>query len=67
VVGTDSRVKRVAVQVAARQGAIAVIGEGLSGGEKVVTDGQYRLDNGTKVAIQQTTAPATPETEAQAN
>jgi membrane fusion protein, multidrug efflux system len=67
VVGTDNRVKRVAVQVTARQGAIAVIGEGLSGGEKVVTDGQYRLDNGTKVAIQQTTAPATPETEAQAN
>jgi membrane fusion protein, multidrug efflux system len=67
VVGTDSLVKRVAVQVTARQGAIAVIGKGLSGGEKVVTNGQYRLDNGTKVAIQQTTVPATPETEAQAD
>jgi membrane fusion protein, multidrug efflux system len=67
VVGADSRVKRVAVQVTARQGAIAVIGNGLSGGEKVVTDGQYRLDDGTKVAIQQTTVPATPETEAQAD
>jgi membrane fusion protein, multidrug efflux system len=67
VIGTDSQVKRVAVQVTARQGAIAVIGKGLSGGEKVVTNGQYRLDNGTKVAVQQTTVPATPETEAQAD
>jgi membrane fusion protein, multidrug efflux system len=67
VVGIDSRVKRVAVQVTARQGAIAVIGKGLSGGEKVVTDGQYRLDNGTTVAVQQTTVPATPETKAQAD
>jgi membrane fusion protein, multidrug efflux system len=67
VVGTDSRVKRITVQVTARQGAIAVIGKGLSGGEKVVTDGQYRLDNGTTVAVQQTTAPATPEAEAQAD
>jgi membrane fusion protein, multidrug efflux system len=68
VVGADNRVKRVAVQVTARQGAISVIGKGLSGGEKLVTNGQYRLDNGTEVAIRQTTEPAAPAAaEAQAD
>jgi multidrug efflux system membrane fusion protein len=55
VVGANQTVKRVSVDVAARQGAIAVIAKGLSGGEQVVTAGQYRLDNGTKVAIRQGT------------
>jgi multidrug efflux system membrane fusion protein len=58
VIGPDDAVKRVSVAVTARQGAIAVIGNGLSGDEKVVTDGQYRLDNGSKVVIRQTTTPA---------
>jgi membrane fusion protein, multidrug efflux system len=64
VIGPDAAVKRLAVQVTVRQGAIAVIAKGLSGGEKVVTDGQYRLDNGSKVAVQQTTAPAPAEADA---
>ncbi len=34
-----------------RQDGISVIAKGLSGGEKVVVDGQYRLDNGSKVAV----------------
>ena len=55
VIGADDKVHRVEVEVAARQGGIAVIGKGLSGGENVVTDGQYRLDNGVKVAIQPAT------------
>jgi multidrug efflux system membrane fusion protein len=55
VIGPDEKVKRVGVQVTVRQGAIAVIAKGLSGGEKVVTDGQYRLDNGTTVAVRQNT------------
>jgi multidrug efflux system membrane fusion protein len=42
----------VNVHVAARQNGIAVIDEGLSGGERVVTDGQYRLTNNAKVKIQ---------------
>jgi nitrogen fixation protein len=29
-----------------------VIAEGLAAGERVVVDGQLRLDNGTRVAIQ---------------
>lgn len=68
VIGANDEVKRVGVQVTAREGGSAVIGKGLSGGEKVVTDGQYRLDNGSKVAVQQTTEPTSPEaTEAQAD
>ena len=68
VIGANDQVKRVGVQVVARQGAIAVIGKGLSGNEKIVTDGQYRLDDGTTVSIQQTTAPAAPEaTQAEAD
>jgi membrane fusion protein, multidrug efflux system len=55
VINPDSKVKRVDVQVTARQNGIAVIGNGLSGGEKVVTDGQYRLDDGTKVVVRATT------------
>lgn len=67
VVGANDQVKRVAVEVTARQGNIAVIGNGLSGGEKVVTDGQYRLDNGTKVAIRPAAEPPAPaSTEADA-
>jgi membrane fusion protein, multidrug efflux system len=55
VIGPDEKVKRVPVQVTARQNAVSVIGSGLSGGEKIVTDGQYRLDDGTEVAIRATT------------
>jgi hypothetical protein len=32
---------------------IAVIANGLSGGEKVVVQGQYRLENGIKVDVRQ--------------
>jgi membrane fusion protein, multidrug efflux system len=55
VIGPDEKVKRVGVQVTARQNAVSVIGNGLSGGEKIVTDGQYRLDDGTEVAVRATT------------
>jgi multidrug efflux system membrane fusion protein len=55
LIKADNTVLRVGVDVSDRQGAIAVIGKGLSGGENVVVDGQYRLDDGVKVAVQQTT------------
>jgi membrane fusion protein, multidrug efflux system len=55
LIKADNTVQRVGVDVSDRQGAIAVIGKGLSGGENVVVDGQYRLDDGVKVAVQQTT------------
>ncbi len=67
VIDSDNKVRRVDVTPGQRQGGVTVIEKGLSGGEKVVTDGQYRLDNGTVVAIQQTTAPTLPQAEAQAD
>jgi multidrug efflux system membrane fusion protein len=57
VINSDNAVHRVNVQVTDRQDGIAVIAKGLSGTERVVTDGQYRLDNNSKVAVQQTTEP----------
>jgi multidrug efflux system membrane fusion protein len=67
VIGANGQVKRAGVQVTSRQGSVAVIGKGLSGGERVVTDGQYRLDDGTKVAIRRTAGPSAPASrEAQA-
>jgi multidrug efflux system membrane fusion protein len=62
VINPDMTVKRVSVNVTVNQDGISVIGKGLSGNEKVVVDGQYRLDNGSKVAIAETTEPA-PTTE----
>jgi membrane fusion protein, multidrug efflux system len=53
VINPDKTVHRVNVEVTDRQGSIVVIGKGLSGGENVVVDGQYRLDEGVKVDIQQ--------------
>lgn len=55
IIEPDEKVKRVDVEVAARQNGIAVVSKGLSGDERVVTDGQYRLDDGTKVAVRATT------------
>ena len=64
VVGYNNKVTRIAVQQAARRGGTSVIEKGVSAGQSVITTGQYRLDNGTVVAIQQATgmqqaAPAT--------
>jgi multidrug efflux system membrane fusion protein len=58
VIGADQTVHRVDVQVTVRQSGIAVIGKGISAGEKVVTDGQYRLTDGIKVDVRQTTDTA---------
>lgn len=57
LIAAGNKVTRVDVQQAARHGGISVISKGISAGQKVVVTGQYRLDNGTRVAIQQTTAP----------
>jgi hypothetical protein len=52
-------VQRVVVTVDSNQQGIAVIGKGIAAGAEVVTNGQYRLDAGTLVSIQQpaSTAP----------
>jgi membrane fusion protein, multidrug efflux system len=57
VIDSNNKVKRVGVQQAARQGGISVLSKGISAGQTVVAKGQYRLDNGTVVAVQQTTVP----------
>jgi multidrug efflux system membrane fusion protein len=61
VIGDGNKVTRVDVQQAARRGGISVIAKGVSAGQKVVTTGQYRLDNGTVVAIQQTPPSPPPQ------
>ena len=51
VIKPDDTVERRAVDVASIQDGIAVITKGLSTGERVVVDGQYRLTNGARVKI----------------
>jgi multidrug efflux system membrane fusion protein len=58
VIKPDDTAERRDVQVAATQDGIAVIEKGLSPGEKIVVDGQYRLTDGAKVKV------AAPETAA---
>ena len=43
VIKDDNTVERRPVEVASVQDGVAVIGKGLTPGEKVVVDGQYRL------------------------
>jgi multidrug efflux system membrane fusion protein len=49
----DGKAERRPVEVAAVQDGIAVVTKGLSVGERVVVDGQYRLTEGAKVKIDQ--------------
>ena len=55
VVDANNTVQMRPVQLALTQGAIVVIASGLQGGERVVTDGQEKLQAGSRVAPQ---APA---------
>jgi len=49
VIKPDNTVERRAVEVASIQDGIAVITKGLTAGEKVVVDGQFRLTEGVRV------------------
>jgi membrane fusion protein, multidrug efflux system len=51
VIKADNTVERRTVEVAAVQDGIAVIAKGLSPGEKIVVDGQYRLTQGARVRL----------------
>ena len=55
VIKSDDTVERRPVDVASVQDGVAVITKGLTAGEKVVVDGQYRLTEGARVRVQ---APA---------
>lgn len=58
VIKPDMTVEIRNVEVAEVENGIAAIGKGLSPGEQVVVDGQYRLDQGSKVNPQTPTAEA---------
>jgi membrane fusion protein, multidrug efflux system len=60
VVKPDDTVERRVVDVASIQDGIAVVTKGLSPGERIVVDGQFRLTNGARVkpSAPQTGAPA---------
>jgi multidrug efflux system membrane fusion protein len=64
VVGSDSSVSRQPVEVGSDDGTLVVIAKGLTEGQQVVTEGQSRLQAGTKVAVnaasQQAAAPPKP-------
>ncbi|HEX3864603.1 MAG TPA: efflux RND transporter periplasmic adaptor subunit [Stellaceae bacterium] len=49
VIKPDNTVERRPVDIAATQNGIVVVSKGLSIGEKVVVDGQYRLTDGARV------------------
>jgi multidrug efflux system membrane fusion protein len=51
IIKPDNTVERRTVDVAAIQDGIAVVTKGLSPGERVVVDGQYRLTQGARVRI----------------
>ena len=61
VIKDDNTVERRLVEVNGTQDGVSVIGKGLSPGEKIVVDGQYRLTEGARV---QPSAPA-PQTSGQ--
>jgi multidrug efflux system membrane fusion protein len=51
VIKDDNTVERRDVEIAAVQDGIAVVTKGLSPGEKIVVEGQYRLTNGARVRL----------------
>jgi multidrug efflux system membrane fusion protein len=52
VIKEDNTVERRTIEVSAVQDGIAVITKGLSIGDRVVVDGQYRLTNGARVKVE---------------
>jgi len=60
IVKPDNTVERRVLEVAATQDGIAVITKGLAIGEKIVADGQYRLNDGAHVRVDRPTANSVP-------
>ena len=58
VVRADTTVEARPVRVVASRGGLMLIGEGLSAGETVVTDGQYKLRPGARTVITPQGRPA---------
>ncbi len=51
VVGAEGRVEKRPIAVGFTNQSVAIVSRGLAGGEQVVTDGQYRIQSGSRVAI----------------
>jgi multidrug efflux system membrane fusion protein len=51
VVGDDLTVQKRSIKVGARNKTTAIIDDGLQPGEQIVTDGQYRIQAGSKVEV----------------
>ena len=51
VIKADDTVERRELEVAAVQDGLAVVTKGLSPGERVVVEGQYRLTKGARVRV----------------
>ncbi len=51
VLKADDTAERRAVEIAATQEGVAVVSKGLTAGERIVTEGQYRLTDGAKVKV----------------
>ncbi len=60
VVTPDNTVQRRTLEVETTQDGLAVVTKGLSVGEKIVVDGQYRLTDGARVRVDRPTANAQP-------
>ncbi len=67
VVDSDNTVKMQPVQIALTQGNTVVIASGLQAGDRVVTDGQEKLQAGSKVAPQAPQRPGGQSRNAQVN
>jgi multidrug efflux system membrane fusion protein len=57
--GTNMTAKLTPVKVAQTQDGVALLASGLTEGQEVVTDGQYRLEDGSKVRMSDTTPSVT--------
>jgi multidrug efflux system membrane fusion protein len=57
VVGNDRTVQKRPLKVGALNKTTAIIDDGLQPGEQIVTDGQYRIQAGSKVEVAAQTAP----------
>jgi multidrug efflux system membrane fusion protein len=60
ILKSDDTVDRQDVQIGLTQDGIATIDKGLSAGQTVVVEGQYRLTNGSKVKIRPSQAQSQP-------
>jgi multidrug efflux system membrane fusion protein len=52
VIKPDDTVEMRSIKVSQVENDVAAVEQGLTAGERIVVDGQYRLDNGSKVSVE---------------